>query len=148
MVRFSRSPSCFSSCALSASKVMAPRLSTSASSKSAIVRSSTWSSLNFMPFSSMQARITCCSSLCWIRPSPETNALVLKSLCPRNYLTVQIVDFEEEPDFVVSALTCELMHGLDELLQRDGSRVVLVEDLEDALREEGLQPPYMLTLCV
>lgn len=33
----------------------------------------TWSSENCMPFSSMQALITCCSSRCWIKPSPITS---------------------------------------------------------------------------
>ena len=42
-----------------------------ASWKRALVRSSTSPSSNFMPFSSMQARITCCSSFSCISPSPE-----------------------------------------------------------------------------
>ena len=71
MDKFSSKPPCFSSWFLSASYVMVPLLSGSASSNSAIVRSSICSSLNFIPFSSMHACITRCSSWCWIRPSPK-----------------------------------------------------------------------------
>lgn len=72
MDKFSKRPPCALSWSLSASKVMAPRQPGSASSNMALVSCSSCCSLNSIPFSSMQARITCCSSRCWIRPSPET----------------------------------------------------------------------------
>lgn len=53
-------------------------------------------------------------------------------------LTVDVVNLEEEPDLVVGSLAGELVHRVQELLQRYGARVVLVEDLEDPLREERL----------
>ena len=79
MDRFCSRPSCFVSCALRASKVMPPAapwlllvlVTTVASWNSARVSSSTSPSSNFIPFSSIQARITCCSSFSWIKPSPE-----------------------------------------------------------------------------
>lgn len=51
--------------------MIAPRFSESASSNSAMVRSSICSSLKHRSFSSMHALITCCSSRCWISPSPS-----------------------------------------------------------------------------
>lgn len=83
MLKFCRRPSCFCSWAFKASKVM-PAVGTVvlpvvfpvvvttvvASWNKALVSSSTSPSSNFMPFSSMQARMTCCSSFSWIRPSP------------------------------------------------------------------------------
>ena len=80
MDRFCSRPSCFVSCALRASKVIPPAapllllvlVTTVASWKSARVSSSTSPSSNFIPFSSIQARITCCSSFSWIKPSPVT----------------------------------------------------------------------------
>ena len=75
MDKFCRRPSCLVNWALSASKVMPPELAfeltTVASWNKARVSSSTSPSSNFIPFSSMQARMTCCSSFSWIRPSPE-----------------------------------------------------------------------------
>lgn len=53
--------------------------------------------------------------------------------------TVEVVNFEEEPNFVVGGLPGELMHRVQELLERNRARVVLVEDLENALGEERLQ---------
>ncbi len=43
--------------------------------KSACVSSSMESSSKFIPFSSMQARITCCNSASWISPSPASRPL-------------------------------------------------------------------------
>lgn len=54
-------------------------------------------------------------------------------------LTVQIVDFEEELDLVVRSFPRELVHGIDELFEGDGAAVVLVEDLENSVGEEGLK---------
>ncbi len=54
------------------------------------------------------------------------------------WLTVDVVDFEEEFDFVVRRLSGELVHGVDELLQGDAPVVVLVEDVEHPLHEEWL----------
>lgn len=71
MERLSNSPPCLSSWSRSASHVMAPRPSTSASSNRALVRSRSCSSEKLMLFSSMAALITCCSSRCCISPSPE-----------------------------------------------------------------------------
>lgn len=53
-------------------------------------------------------------------------------------VAVQIVDFEEKFDFVLGRLAGELVHGVDELLQGNGSGVVFVEDLEDSFVEERL----------
>lgn len=53
-------------------------------------------------------------------------------------LTVNVVDLEEELDLVVGALSGELVHGVDELLQADAPVVVLVENVKDALHEERL----------
>jgi len=53
-------------------------------------------------------------------------------------LTIYIVDFKQKANLVVGRLTRELVYRIDKLLQRNGTRVVLVEDLEDALREERL----------
>ena len=55
------------------------------------------------------------------------------------FLTVDVVDLEEELDLVVGTLAGELVHGVDELLQADAPVVVLVEDVKDALHEERLQ---------
>jgi hypothetical protein len=56
-----------------------------------------------------------------------------------NKLTIEVVNLEEKPNFVVGALTRELVHGVNKLLQGDGARVVFVEDLKNPLREEGLR---------
>jgi hypothetical protein len=85
----------------------------------------------------MQALITCWSSLCWIKPSPERHSGDREATTVG--LTVQVVDFEQETDLVVGGLSGELVHRVQELLQRDRTRVVLVEDLEDSLGEEGLK---------
>ena len=103
MERFWSRPSCLVNWALRASKVMPPELVlelkmkniklcvyilnshylknryliTVASWNKARVNSSTSPSSNFIPFSSMQARITCCSSFSWMRPSPEIEFLGL-----------------------------------------------------------------------
>ena len=53
-------------------------------------------------------------------------------------LTVNVVDLEEEFDFVVRTLPRELVHGIDELLQWDRPIVVLVEDVKNALHKEWL----------
>lgn len=53
-------------------------------------------------------------------------------------LTIQVIHLEEEPYLVFGRLPREPVHRRDELLQRDGARVVLVEDLEHSLREEWL----------
>jgi len=52
--------------------------------------------------------------------------------------TIYIVDFKQKADLVIGRLTRELVYRIDKLLQRNGTRVVLVEDLEYALREERL----------
>ena len=56
-----------------------------------------------------------------------------------SFLTVQIVDLEEEDELLVGALAGELMHRLDELGHADGAVLVAVEDAEGALHEERLQ---------
>ncbi len=58
------------------------------------------------------------------------------SLC---LLTVNVIDLEEELDLVIWTLPGELVHGVKELLERDGTVVVLVKDVEHSLNEEGLQ---------
>jgi len=80
--RFSNNPLCFCNWFLRASYVMAPLDSLSASSNNAIVRSSTWSSENCIPFSSIHARITCCNSRCCIRPSPGQQKISSSDLLP------------------------------------------------------------------
>ena len=57
-------------------------------------------------------------------------------------LTVYVVDLEEELDLVVRRLSGELVHGVDELLQRDAAVVILVEDVEHALHEERLKKMF------
>ena len=54
------------------------------------------------------------------------------------YLTIQIVHLKQKPDLIIRGLAGELMHRVDKFLQRDGPRVVLIEDLEHSLREERL----------
>ena len=54
-------------------------------------------------------------------------------------LTVQIIDPEEELELIVGRLAGELLHGTQELGQRDGATLVAVEDLEHAFGEERLQ---------
>lgn len=55
------------------------------------------------------------------------------------YLTIQIVHLKQKPDLIIRGLACELVHRVDKFLQRDGARVVLIEDLEHSLREERLK---------
>jgi hypothetical protein len=55
------------------------------------------------------------------------------------YLTIQIVHLEQKLDLVIRGLTSELVHRVDKFLQRNGTRVVLVEDLEHSLCEERLE---------
>jgi len=55
------------------------------------------------------------------------------------YVTVDVVDFKEEFDFVVGRLARKLVHGVDELLQGDAPIVVLVEDVKHPLNEEWLK---------
>ena len=55
------------------------------------------------------------------------------------FLTVDVVDLEEELDLVVGTLPGELVHGVDEFLQADAPVVVLVEDVKDAFHEERLK---------
>ena len=57
----------------------------------------------------------------------------------KDLLTVDVVDHEEELDLVVRRLSGELVHGVDELLQRDAAVVILVEDVKHPLDEEGLK---------
>ena len=55
-------------------------------------------------------------------------------------LTVDVVDFEEEENFLaVGLVRGVLVHRVKELGQRDLVVAVLVEDLEHPLDEEGLQ---------
>lgn len=57
-------------------------------------------------------------------------------------VTVQIVNFEQEFDFVLGRLAGELMHRVNEFLQCDRSRIVLVEDLENSFVEKWLQVKF------
>ena len=61
------------------------------------------------------------------------------TVCLSVFLTVDVVDLEEELDLVVGTLAGELVHGVDELLQADAPVVVLVENVKDALHEERLE---------
>ena len=54
-------------------------------------------------------------------------------------LTVEIVDFEEENEFLVGGLSGELVHCIDELRHGNGSVAVPVEDSERSFHEEGLK---------
>lgn len=54
-------------------------------------------------------------------------------------LTVDVIDFEQKFDFVFGRLAGELMNGIDELLQRNRTGIVLVEYLEHAIRKKWLQ---------
>jgi hypothetical protein len=54
-------------------------------------------------------------------------------------ITVQIVHLEQKPDLIIWRLAGELVHRVDEFLQRDGPRIVLIEDLEHTFREERLE---------
>jgi hypothetical protein len=55
------------------------------------------------------------------------------------YLTIQIVHLEQKLDLIIRGLAGELVHRVDKFLQRDGARVVLIEDLEHSVREERLK---------
>lgn len=59
-------------------------------------------------------------------------------------LTVYVVDLEEEPDLVVGRFSGELVHRVNEFLQRYRPGTVLVEDLEDSFREEWLKTNEMI----
>lgn len=72
---------------------------------------------------------------------------VLQLFVLNQAVAIQIVDFEEKFDFVLGRLARELVHGVDELLQRDGARVVFVEDLEDTFVEEWLEIKVKLGFC-
>ena len=54
-------------------------------------------------------------------------------------LTVDVVDFEEELDFVLRSLSSKLVDSIDELLEGNWAAVIFVEDLEDSLHKEWLQ---------
>lgn len=54
-------------------------------------------------------------------------------------LTVDVVHFEQKANFVVGGLAGKLMNGIDEFLQRNRSRVVDVEYLENPVGEEWLR---------
>lgn len=72
---------------------------------------------------------------------------VLELLVLDQTVTVQIVDFEQEFYFVFRRLTRKLMHCVDELVQCDCPRVILVEDLEDSLVEERLKQKAISLTC-
>lgn len=57
----------------------------------------------------------------------------------RSKLTIQIVNSEQEFDFIIRSLPAEAVHGRDELVMRNTAGIILVEDLEHALREERLR---------
>jgi hypothetical protein len=60
-------------------------------------------------------------------------------MCNYSYsLTIQIIDFKEEFNLIFRRLTRELMHGVNEFLECDCAGIVLVENLENSLGEEGL----------
>ncbi len=69
----------------------------------------------------------------------HTGTAVLERIIHIQALTIDVIDLEEELDLVVRRLSGELVHGVQELLEGDGAAVVLVEDLEHSLHEEGLQ---------
>ena len=54
-------------------------------------------------------------------------------------LTINVVDFEEEFDFVVWRLPGKLVHGVNKLLQADASVVIFVKDVKDSFHKEGLK---------
>ena len=54
-------------------------------------------------------------------------------------LTINVVDFEEEFDFVVWRLPGKLVHGVNKLLQADASVVIFVKDVKDSFHEKGLK---------
>ena len=68
------------------------------------------------------------------RPDDMLQLFMLDQAIPIN-----VVDLEEEFNLILWRLSSELMNSLDKLLQGNGSRVVLVEDLEDAFAEKGLE---------
>lgn len=80
--KFSKRPPCFCNWSFNASKVKLPLCCGSASSNIAIVRSSICCSENSIPFSLIQALMTSCSSLCWIKPSPVQSAIERKKERP------------------------------------------------------------------
>lgn len=73
---------------------------------------------------------------------------VLQLFVLNQAVAIQIVDFEEKFDFVLGRLAGELVHGVDELLQRDGARVVFVEDLKDAFVEKWLKNEMKLNFLL
>lgn len=62
-----------------------------------------------------------------------------KLLVLNQTVAIKIVDLEEKFNFVFGGLTGELVHGVDELLKGNRSRIVFVKDLENSLVEEGLK---------
>jgi hypothetical protein len=81
--------------------------------------------------------VACLLVLSLVQSHTVTAAMV--SIIHIQALTVDVIDLEEELDLVVWRLSGELVHGVQELLEGDGTAVVLVEDLEHPLHEEGLQ---------
>lgn len=63
---------------------------------------------------------------------------MLKLLVLDQAVPINVVDLEQKLDLILGRLPRELVDGVDELLQGNRSRIVLVEYLEDALAEERL----------
>lgn len=63
---------------------------------------------------------------------------VLQLLVLDQAVTVNVVHLKQELDLILRRLARELVNRVDEFLQRNRSRIVLVEDREDAIAEEGL----------
>lgn len=55
------------------------------------------------------------------------------------FCTINVVNLEQEFYLVVRTFPCKLVHSIDELLKRYGSRIILVENLEHSVGEERLR---------
>ena len=55
------------------------------------------------------------------------------------FITVNIIDFEKELDFIFWSLARELVNGINKFLERYWAAVIFVKYLEDSLNKEWLQ---------
>ena len=62
--------------------------------------------------------------------------------------TVEVVDFEEEDELLIGALTGKLVHRVDELGHGYGSIAILVKNTKCPVNEEGLQNRHKTCLYV
>lgn len=54
-------------------------------------------------------------------------------------ITINIINFEEEPNLIVRRLSSKLMHSIQKFLKRYRARIILVKYLKDSFGEEWLK---------